>query len=253
MADIVSDTDARDALNLDSTDTLLPVVRTLAERACIDFLGYDPTRPSSNYTRYYPHAEVGGHQIATFPGSFGSVGSVGGRSEVMYLEHKYVLASGFQVWESAGSYMGQYSDADWTELTLGTQYALDLYDDNVSRSGKVIRLGASAWPKQVGSVKVSYKAGFTATEFSGALSAATDYTDARAVRLAVFQAIAKLYNEMKGQQKSSSGHAAGAIISERTPGGYQYTLASSAVALKTLGFGLPPEVKELLFPYKRLL
>ena len=242
---ILDDSDALALLNLDATDPLLPLVRSHAEKLCKAYMGWDPER--SEVTEYYPLTERGGARNCWL-GDWGSRPSTGGRTAVLQLKRKWVLASGLAVSEYAGAYMGQSDQTDWTDLALGTDFILDLDDDNVSESGHLVNLGG-AWPKQRGSVKVVYTAGFTATELDGTKTGDTDYTDASDLRLAVMMAVAKVYNELKSQQKNTLTHAAGPVVSERLPD-YQYAMEPVAArALMGMSMGLPPACKEILHRY----
>jgi len=246
MASIVSDTDAREFLGLAADDPVLPLIRRGVERAVTQWTGWELARAS--YTRYFPKIERGG-EGTDFPGEFGVVPNTGGRTDEIYLDHKYVLASGFAVYEFAGAYAGQSDSTDWEALTLGDEFALDLFDDNVCRSGGVKRLGAE-WPKARGSVKATYTAGFTATELSGVMDGSADYTDASDIRLAVQIALTKAWNEVMQHRKNQRG-VAGPFTAESIEG-YSYSKDAAAAALLTgMAAKLPLESLELLQPYRK--
>jgi len=252
---IISDAEARDFLGIDSDDAILPYIRRPIEKAVKAFLRWNPERHT--VTKYYPKGQVGG-EYSNWPGEnvaggeetwpkrgSGIVNTVGGLSTVLQLDDKFVIPSGLTVYETAGAYMGQVSSS-WTLLTLGTHYWLDLDDANFCETGHLVRLNAS-WPKQPGSVKVTYSAGFTAAQLAGTDS---DY-DASDIRLATFIAVQKAYNEIKtNRPNTSTGRAAGPIVSE-TIDGYSYTLAqSSAVAQFGFAQALPLASKKLLQRYR---
>jgi hypothetical protein len=243
---IVSDPDAIALLGLDSDDSLLPLVRAPAEALCKRYLGWDPER--SEETEYYPAAERGGKEFY-FVGDWGSHPSIGGRHNILQLKRKWVLASDLAVSEFAGAYMEQNDDTDWEALTLGDEFVLDLDNDNLSESGHLKRLGTD-WPRLRGSVKVVSTAGFTAAEFAGDTTGATDYTDASDVRYAVFIAVAQAYNEMKAQQKQTGRRAVGPLTGETVPD-YSYTIDPTATrALQSMGLDLPPAAKMRLDPFR---
>lgn len=242
---ILSETDAIAVLNLQSTDTLLPLIVRHVDKLCKNFMGWDPERSAK--TEYYESTERGGGSFYWL-GEWGSYSDVGGRSDILQLKRKYVLASGLVVQEFAGAQMGQYTSTAWETLTLGEEYYLDLDNDNVSESGHLVRLGAQ-WPKSRGSVKVTYTAGFTATELSGKVTGAADYTDASDIQLAVILAVEKSYNEIKAYQRNPSGRAPGPITSESVPD-YSYTAdASAARTLLGMAADLPPAVQQILMRY----
>ena len=247
--DIITDSELVAFLDTNDADTLVPMVRREAERLCKHYMGWDPVRVE--LTEYYPAAERGGDQFYQV-GTWGLHDEIGGRSNVINLQRAYVLASGLAVSEYAGAFMGQYADAAFTELTLGSQYYLDLDNDYLSLSGQLVRLGAT-WPKLRGSVKVVYTAGFSATEVSGAMGEDTDYTDASDIRLAVLLTAMEVYNEAKAQRvrRSSSG-ASGPLKSETVPD-YSYTRdAATGAYLQGMPTSLPEEVTQILDSYRSM-
>lgn len=241
---IISDAEAADIVGAEASDTLVPMLRPLVEKAVQDRIGWKVEQAS--YTRYYPPHDRGA-VAERFPGQFGVVPASGARLRVLRLTHKFVLLAGLQVWESRSAYFGQAADFDADALlTLGSHYSLDTEDGAVSEGGHLRRL-ATYWPRRPGSVKVTYTAGFTADE----LDATGGTTDASDVRLAVLMQFTKTYREMASWKKSSVTGAAGPIESESVPG-YSYKL-SSAAAAASLGFArvLSPAVEELIHKYRR--
>lgn len=252
---ILSDHDAREFLGVGSDDALVPMIRKPTEKAVKSFLQWNPERHT--VTKYYPKGQVGG-EYSNWPGDnavggdttwpkrgTGVVSTVGGISSVLHLDDKFVIPTGLVVYEYAGAYMGQV-ESDWGDaLTLGTDYWLELEDENFSETGHLMRLGAS-WPKQPGSVKVTYSAGFTADQLSGD----DDDYDASDIRLATLIAVQKAYIQADANRPKSNGRASGPIISE-TIQGYSYTLASNVASVQLgMARSLPAESRQLLQRYK---
>ncbi len=249
---IVSLTDARAFCGAPESDPVLGMIHNGVERDIAKFLGWEVER--ATYTRYYPKGDSGGKDDY-FVGQFGSIPRVGGTTDALCLDHGWVLLnSTLQVFEYSGAYYGQVSETNWAnnELTRGTHYALEMDGDQyVSRSGVLIRLGAE-WPRSRGGVKVTYMAGFSATEFTGALSGEADHTDASDIRYATLQALGRAYNQAKMQQYQQNTGRAGGLVTSESIGGYSYSMeGGAAVAMAGMGLVLPVEVQERLSKYRR--
>lgn len=253
---IVTDTDVRTFCGAPESDSaLLAMIHAPVEADVKRFLGWDPER--ATVTRYFPKGEFGG-KPHPFVGAFGVVKQSGGTGEVLALDHKYVLNdSSLVVYECSGSYAGQHADTSWELLTKGTQYALEIDEDNtangdrVSRSGHLLRLDAD-WPRSQGSVKVTYTAGFTANEFLGTVSG-EDYTDASDIRYAVLQAVGRAYNQAKMHQYQQNSGRPGGLVTGESIQGYSYSMeGGAAVQMAGMAMALPVEVQERLTRYRAL-
>ncbi len=247
---IVSDTDARAFTGADEGDSLLGMLQHGVERAVRQFVGWELER--ATYTRYYPRSDPGGDTDPFVVGQ-GSIASLGGLSEVLQLDHMYVLNSDLSVYEQSEAYYGQGSDADWSsnQLTKGESWVLDTADGQVSESGQLIRLDGT-WPKQRGSVKVTYTAGFTASELLGTKSGVESYTDASDIRMAVLLALGKAYSQAKMHQHSGDPKRPSGLITSESITGYSYSLHPEVAAMMSgLADSLPLECHRLLHKYKR--
>jgi hypothetical protein len=228
------------------------MIHKAVEKDVAQFLGWEVER--ATYTRYFPKGDVGGKDDY-FVGQFGSIPRVGGTTDALCLDHKYVLLnSTLRVYEYSGAYYGQVSETNWAsnELTRGTHYALEMDgDEYVSRSGILIRLGAD-WPRSRGGVKVSYMAGFTATEFTGAMNGEADHTNASDIRYSVLQALGRAYSQAKMHQYSQKTGRVGGLVTSESIGGYSYSMdGGAAVAMAGMGQTLPVEVQHRLMKYRR--
>ncbi len=241
---IISVAEAQDIVGAAADEPLVPMLHPLVEKAVQERIGWKVER--ATHTRYYPPHDRGA-VAERFPGAFGNVPAHGSRLQVLRLHHKFVLLSGLQVWESPAAYFGQAEDFDSDVLlTVGDDYILDTEDGAVSEGGH-LRRRATYWPRQPGSVKVTYAAGFTAEE----LDATGGTIDASDIRLACLLQFQKTYREVTSWKKSSTTGAAGPIESETVPG-YSYKL-NSAATTASLGFArvLTPAVEELIHKYRR--
>lgn len=252
---IISENEARAFCGAPEGDPVLKMILPGVHKDIEQFLGWNPERQT--YTRTFPHSEFGGRDDY-FVGSFGVVPRAGGVTDVLALDHKYVLNDGtLYVRESAGAYFGQTVGATWEDLTKGMHYAIEVDEDessdggHVSRSGHLLRIGTE-WPKSRGSVKVTYMAGFTATEFDGTLSGEADYTDAGDIRYAAFQAVMRAYNQVKMHQYTQRTGRPGGLVTSESISGYSYSM-DGAVAQMTMGMGLtlPVEVMQRLQKYRK--
>jgi hypothetical protein len=252
---IVTETEARAFCGAPEGDPVLPMVHRATENDITQFLGWNPLRQT--YQRTFPKGEAGGKDDY-FVGSFGIVPRAGGVTDVLALDHKYVLNDGtLYVRECAGAYFGQTVGMEWTDLTKGTHYAIEVDEDessdggHVSRSGCLLRIGTE-WPKSRGSVKVTYTAGFTATELDGTLTGEADYTDASAVKYATLQAISRAFSQSKMHQYTQQTGRPGGLVVSESISGYSYSL-DGGVAQATMGLGLvlPVEVQMRLQKFRR--
>lgn len=241
---IISDAEAQDIVGAEASDTLVPMLRPLVEKVVQDRIGWTVER--GTYTRYYPPHDRGAVG-ERFPGEFGTVPQHGSRARVIRLHHKFVLLAGLQVWEAPGALFGQADDFDAdTLLTIGDDYTLDTEDGAVSEGGH-LRRRSSYWPRQPGSVRVTYTAGFTADELDGTGGT----TDASDIRLAILMQFQKTYKEASAWRKTTGVSVAGPLMSESVPG-YRYSVG--AVMLNRLqGFAsvLVVAVEELIHKYRR--
>ena len=224
-----------DATKLAVVAALYPWVERLVNKA----VGWDLEQ--ATHTEYYPKTERGGEYDAFTQ-------MEGGRSDVLALLHKWVRPSGLVVYEQVGAYAGQVAGAfgSDTVLTLGSDYILELDTDNVCKSGHVRRLGRR-WPKQIGSVKVTYTAGFTAAEFAGTASTGIDASD---LVYGVNLSCLKAYVQIMAQQPGANGGASGVIVEERV-GEYMHKFDSFTQGqLVGMKFTVPVEAAEIFFRYK---
>lgn len=255
---IVSLADYAVIVNVDAGDAVLAQLQTAIDKAVERFLRYNPVQATR--TEYHPRVA---HQQPSM-GNRGVWDSDGSRafwtsrygntrtSDVIQLKHLPVRGAP-TIYEERGALAGQKAgsfDSD-TELTSGTQFWLDASEADgdatiLSRSGQVIRRG-SVWPDEMGSVKVTYTAGYTASEFAGTASSGVDASD---IAMACKLLMEKMYQTVKATGYSSgSGTVAGVKLSERL-GDYGYSVeGNTARNLAGMGQNIVGEIAELLSPH----
>ena len=121
-------------------------------------------------------------------------------------------------WDTAG---GSFPDS--TKLTNGSDYQLDLEDDDGSWTGHVFRRSGS-WSDSPRSIKIVYVAGLTENELENNFP---EYG------LAAIETIVKLFNEFKSHQGfATGGGTAGPVVAEHLAD-WGVTYASSEQARNT--------------------
>lgn len=254
---IVSLSDYATTLNVSAGDSVLAAIQPAIDAAVSRFLRYDPEQ--STRTEFYPRR---GHPFAGV-GERGQWESDGTRafwisrygntrmSDVIQLRHLAVRGAP-TVYEERGALAGQKSGsfASDTQLTSGDQFWLDASENDgdgtlLSRSGQLIRRGSS-WPDELGSIKVTYTAGYSSDEFAGTASSNVDASD---IAVACKLLMQKMYMTIKSTGSSSTGVVAGVKLSERM-GDYGYsTEGNTARQLAGMSSNIIGEIAELLQPY----
>ena len=222
-----------------------------SQRAAEAFVGYPLER--ATVTEYYPRSNTAVERDVFVDQPVTSslwTRGYASRRHVLNLSRLPVQTSGLTVYEDDGAYGGQVSGsfASSTALTLGEDFVLDIGQDGVSESGRLLRIGG-AWPSRIGSVKVTYSAGYSANELIGDTSGAGDFIDASDIKDAIMLTAMFRFNELAANAGASGGSSAGPIVSESIEG-YSYQLDSSFSA-RQLGMSqeLPAEAKLKLQRY----
>lgn len=241
-----------------------------AEGKVVEFLGYDPEQ--SVREEIYPrHLHSGGtgrmsgvwdvnsaHTHARFETTITSA------AETLQLQGLPVREV-VEVRVDSDARHGDGTDAfgSGTEWVSGEDYWVE-WDQTqaagigVSRSGMLFASGS--WPLRPGSVRVRYRAGFSAEELRGRPSASNVAADGtvttaglnaspikRAVILTVTKAM-MTWSQLK--KKASSGFTAGPLQSEKL-GDYSYTLGgASGENLSGLVVALPAEAEDALEEFR---
>lgn len=266
---IVSQAELRVMLGVASSITdeeraVLTLVHQQAENLICRELGYDPEQRQA--TEYYPRREPAGGPSETVWDSNGqnaymqSIRMAGGkRLQLERLPVRKIV----EVIEDQDGRFGQQTgafDTNGTTLIEGTDYWLEVEEDNFSASGLLIRTGT--WPQEQGTVRVKYVAGYSKLElagFSKRLNASTtsdtngQYTnvgrDASGIARAVILTVNKaMMTWAQNRKKTTAGWTAGQLNSEKL-GDYSYTTGGGSVNTAGLVTALPAEAREELAPF----
>ena len=258
-------------VSLGMTGTLSDAVSARLQQAL--FAGHTSVKAHLKYEpeqkvwadQYYPRVEsnyngsVEGVWDVDPSHSRASVELISGAAKVLQLEHLPVRAiTEIKVDPSARFGQGSGDFGDGTVWTEGVDYFVDRESQYLSMSGQLLAVGS--WPVEPGTVKVSYRAGFSQLEFEGqAATTATDDdgfitvagVDASGIKQAVLLECMRAYHTFKAFSLQSTGvHAVGPFSSERL-GDYSYSLASgqAAAILTTMGLAISPQAQLYLEPF----
>ena len=267
---IVLESELQVSLGLTDPDDLqrarLALAMTTGHAAVRKYLGYDPEQrsgPAELYPRTDQQSENAdgvwdvnpSHTRATFEQR---------RGISTYLQlSRLPVRSVTQVLVDPSAKFGQQSGdfGSGTEWTQGVEFAVE-WDEvqsanvGICRSGILVAVGA--WPAGIGTVKVTYRAGFSQNEFRGpstASSVAADGTittqgvDASGIKAAALLTCMAKYHTLKAFAPSqlTGLHPTGPMSSERL-GDYSYSAANPQLTALIAGMAVdvPPEAASLL-------
>lgn len=257
---IVPIADYESFLGVASGDTLVAALARPVERAIKRWLRYDPEFASR--IEFYPKEtkpeSSRGGALWDSDGSraFLVPRLVGNRTaDRLQLKHIPIRGvSAVEVREQRGALAGQRagSFAAETVLVSGDQYWVDITGADgdgleFGPSGLLVRR-SSVWPHEMGSIQVSYDAGYTAEEFADGDSS---LVDASSIALAAKMLLQKVYITVKSQCPGGVSLVPGLVtagpkMSERA-GEYSYTVDSIlARAIAGLVRQIPGEIAEML-------
>jgi hypothetical protein len=226
-------------------EALFDLIHGLSESALKSFM--QQTLGFEQHVEYYPQGQPQLEDDYPLEDvQFRSAGAtfVNGRAgtEFLQLKHLPVALTGIEVREDVGGHAGQTDDSfgDDTVLTLGDDYFLDLDDhsNSLSRTGILYRVGA--WPAEPRSVRVSYYAGFSASQLANDAIAG-------AVKLAAIKTTAAYFWQAKTW---ATNNGSGPKTSEQI-GKYGYSSSQAfAASAGLIGSDVPPDAKALLQPFR---
>jgi len=252
---ITTDAECQAYLGLSTLPSLLTTIRPYAEREVKKFLRYDPEQ--QEHTEFYPNSRRSADRDVLVDVSGNRAVFMSGHQANNYLTIKNLpvrdsnatgVSSDPQIFEDYDARFGQASGAfaASTELTRGTQFYLDYEQAGLSRSGKLVRVGAN-WPTQEGTIKVVYTAGYSSDELAGT----GGDVDASDIQMAAMMTVAHLYKQaVLNGATGSAGLTAGPMVSESL-GEYSYTVASGAAERMGYSRGsLPSQVMRMLQEFR---
>ncbi len=232
---ITTSSDIQTYLGLASMTALATQVQALAEAHVKDFLGWQEVEQQT-WVEYYPreqgatntndpHYIVASNHQRAVPGFYFA-------PNIIQLQ-QLPVRSITEVREDATGYFGQVAGSfgSNTLLQQGSDYFLKTEQGGIAWSGQLIRR-AFWFPATIGSVMVTYVAGFTAAELSGRW---------QVFKTAVLETAGDLYLRAKAL---SMGHKPD-IDSEADGGG----VSASYVNNRLAGVSVPDAVADMLQPY----
>lgn len=243
---------------------VLQAIHGHSEAAVKNFLGYDPAQDV--HTEYFPrYRHVGGtgtggpYHWEVKDGGNATLVRKASAIKTLQLHHIPVRAI-TNVWldwtAKHGSDSNAFQDADL--LTEGTDFWMEQEQDDVCMSGCLYH--SNSWPIDEGTVKVTYRAGYSHDEFNGqALESAvggdgnitTKGLDAGGIKHAVILTALKAIHTWQGFRRNADGQfIPGGFVSERLQD-YSYRLPNSTAGQAAgMVVHLPAEAREALEGYR---
>lgn len=262
---IVLESELQIALGLTDPDDLqrarMALAMTTGHASVRKYLQYDPEQRVGP-AEFYPRREMFGDDL----GGVWDVNAGHTRAEFItgYGVYKFLqlerlpVRAVTEIRVDAGARHGQQSGdfGSGTEWTQGVEYNIEWDQDGLCKSGMLIANGA--WPVGPGTVKVTYRAGYSQNEFRGPASASsvasdgtitTQGVDASPIKAAALLTCMAKYHTLKdfAQSQLTGLMATGPKSSERL-GDYSYTLANAQLSsmISSMALDVPPEAASLL-------
>ena len=270
MSTIASEAEARAELGLMSSITdeeraVLNLFLPQAEAAVINHIGYDPVQRSA--TEFYPRADPSGGIGVV--GSAWDVDSNHRRAELYGVRGRAPIFPSLQleripiraVTDLRIDYDGRFgqqsgSFGNATVKIPGTDYWVEFDQDSYSPTGCLF--ANFQWPMEPGTVRVTYRAGYSPQELAGrATSSGSDSegrittarVNASGIKRAVLLTVTTAMQKWAALKKSTTGWKPGGLSSEKL-GDYSYTVGgSSAQTIAGLKVELSGTALEILEPF----
>ena len=234
----------------DADNGLLTMLKTHVENDARRYVRHNITQPEDEYIEFHPRTDRTrfGAEIVELSGDIVTLqqSSIGGN--IIQLDHIFVRSI-TEVREDFDGYFGIES-GDFpasTALTEGTDFYMRVEESigspatDLNKTGHLIRRSGN-WPSRAGTVKVTYNAGFTATELD------SDYSD---IKLTIIKEVAFRFKESKTMQGTEVGF--GPVRSFSVGGQVAVAFDTTSDATKTGQSGMLRESERRLFKYKRLV
>jgi hypothetical protein len=250
MARIITEAHLWTALQMAESATdpdrgIVQTIHKLAESRMKEHIGYDPTQQT--YTNeYYPrHQQSIGMPFAGIwdvnaAGTHARLETVAGTLNTLQLRAIPLRSiTEIRVDENGRFGQGTAAFASGTEWTAGLDYWAEYEMDGICESGLIHAAGS--WPIQQGSVRITYKAGYTQNELNGNLvTAGTDQKDASPLLGGVLKTAMEAFRKFKARKSNFAG-LTGPFQSERAQD-YSYTLGKNQLDALSFLVQLSPEV-----------
>jgi hypothetical protein len=232
-------------------EMLLPLVNGAIINDPTHGLMYDPEERSAR-VEFYPRLDAAVQSANDGSWDTNLAGTKAffqphGRNEILQLKHLPVREINEIKVDFQGGF-GQIADTfgNDTAWTAGEDYYQDIDDDsNLNLTGHVF--SRTGWPVGPGSIKVTYKSGYTENELRGRATTA----NASGIFHAALLTLVKAFRTIKANAKQNRvGFAAGPLASERM-GDYSYSIDSSAAkAMTGMEVSVPSEAGALLASFR---
>ncbi len=270
---IVLQAEARAALGLHPSITVPETAKLMlamqsAQAAVNKFLKYDPEQRVGP-AEFYPRNETLGDvdyngrwesNLARTKLVFEEGRGLNRHLQLARLPIRAVTSLKVDTSAKFGQQSGDFgSGSAWTQ---GVEYSIEWDEVDVCRSGCLVAAGA--WPTEMGTVLVTYRAGYSPEEFAGPASAsavASDGTittagvDASPIKAAMIYTIMAKFHTLSSWSKSSlTGLLVPGPKSSERLGDYNYAIASGSSAAMIAGMGteIPPEASQLLEDFQHM-
>jgi hypothetical protein len=255
---ILTAAEARVALGLttivDLDRALIEMLLPKIDAAIASEIKYDPQY--KQYVEWYPRMELmnvaGQEGVWDTSGKTAFFGTIN-RASTLQLAALPVR----KIDEVRVDYIGGFgqkanSFTDDKVWALGTQWWQDLTAQGKNETGHVFSIGG--WPREPGSVKVTYWAGYSEDELLGRASQGPNNGDvainASGIKNAAMLTMVKAFKTVKAHGlQGRAGMAAGPITSERLQD-YQYSTSEGLIsAVAGMQISVPSEAKQNLAPF----
>lgn len=181
---------------------LLLRMRLFVESAARKFVRHGITQQS--YTEFHRKTDIGPRDdYGVTTGVFELIGEkvytpsrYNHHGEYLQLDNGFVRSVA-SVYEDFNAEFGQGSGdfPESTLLTAATDYTIELDESGLSKSGRLIRI-QRGWSTKPGTIKVTYTAGFAASELDGEWSH---------LKLALLEDLAEAFNSARAQKSGGFG------------------------------------------------
>ncbi len=232
----------------DADNGLLTMLKTHIENDARRYVRHNITQPADDYIEFHPRTDRTrfGAEIVELSGDVVSLqqSSIGGN--IIQLDQIFVRSI-TEVREDFDGYFGSEA-SDFpagSVLTEGTDYYMRVEErigsTDLNKTGHLLRRSGN-WPSRAGTVKVTYNAGFTATELD------SDYSD---IKMTIIEEVAFRFKKAKTMSGTEVGF--GPLKSYSIGGQVAVAFDTSSDASKTGRSGMLRESERRLFKYKRLV
>lgn len=211
------------------------------------------TLEQQSWTHYLPHQDYFYTQNGDFVDVVNNRVALYGFSDTrdLFLPETPVRSIG-SIYADLSALAGQ-GPSDFGPSTLlvqGTDFYLDRDSDDISMSG-IVKRWINVWPARQRSVKVTYTAGYTASEFTGDTPVSFRPSPTMIRHAAIITAVQHINTALSFSPGQGIG-GQGGIVSERL-GDAQFSYSDAAARLMSMQVEIPPMAQRMLQPFVRMM